>query len=96
MYQNLTWKDDGEEDDLEHSHLADRGRHGKKIASSGEKRKCVFEPEVTQNTLNACQYSKRPQSALGLGFVDKSARTDHESNCSYRYEESDISQENNA
>ena len=89
-------KDDGEEDHSEHSHPADRGRHGKKIASSGEKRKYGFEPEVTLNKLYACQNSKCPHSALGLGFVDKSSRTDHESNCSYRSEESDISKENNA
>ncbi|XWS44897.1 hypothetical protein CRYUN_Cryun15aG0089200 [Craigia yunnanensis] len=89
-------KDDGEEDDSEHSHPSDKSRHGKKIASSGEKRKCVFEPEVTLNKLYACQNSNCSQSKLGLGFVDKISRTDYESNCSYRSEENDISQENNA
>ncbi|XWS33300.1 hypothetical protein CRYUN_Cryun22dG0069600 [Craigia yunnanensis] len=43
-------KDDREEDDSEHGHPADRGRHGKKIASSGEKKKCVFEPETVSHT----------------------------------------------
>ncbi|XVE83173.1 hypothetical protein DITRI_Ditri16bG0066500 [Diplodiscus trichospermus] len=89
-------KDDAEEGDSEHSHLADKGRHGKKFTGSGEKRKCDFEPEVTLKALYASQNSKCPQSALGLGFPDKSSRIDQESSCSYRSEESDISQENNA
>ncbi|XVE86750.1 hypothetical protein DITRI_Ditri18aG0058700 [Diplodiscus trichospermus] len=86
----------GEEDDSEHSQLVHDGRHGKEIATSGDKRKCAFEREVTLNALYACQNSQCPHSVLGLGFADKSSRTDHESSCSYRSEESDISQENNA
>ncbi|XVF17212.1 hypothetical protein REPUB_Repub10bG0099900 [Reevesia pubescens] len=59
-------KDDGEEDHSELSHSADKGRHAKKIASSGEKRKCGFERDVTLNRLYACQNSKCPQSTLAL------------------------------
>ncbi|XVF58942.1 hypothetical protein PTKIN_Ptkin07bG0106900 [Pterospermum kingtungense] len=50
--------DDGDEED-------DTSGQGKKIASSGEKRKCVFEPEVALHTLYACQNFNCPQSASG-------------------------------
>ncbi|GMI67913.1 hypothetical protein HRI_000460600 [Hibiscus trionum] len=86
-------KDDGEEQDSEHSHPADRGKHDENIVISGDKRKCVFEREVTPSTLYACQHSMCPRSALELGFTGKSSRSDHESSCSYRSKESDLSQE---
>ncbi|KAK6238019.1 hypothetical protein QUC31_003488 [Theobroma cacao] len=88
-------KDDGGGDDSEHINTDDKGKHAEKIACSGEKRKCNFEREVTLNTLYACQNVKCPQSALELGFGDRSSRTDHESNCAYRSEVSDINQEDN-
>ncbi|KAK8586685.1 hypothetical protein V6N13_085711 [Hibiscus sabdariffa] len=63
-------EDGREENDSEHSHPAENRSHGKRIASSGDKRKCA------QNFEN---YS----SELGQGFLNKSSRTDHESSCSY-------------
>ncbi|KAK8716242.1 hypothetical protein V6N13_043558 [Hibiscus sabdariffa] len=86
-------KDDGEEQDSEHSLPADKGKHDENIAISGDKRKCVFEREVTPNTLYACQNLMCPRSSLELGFTGKSSRSDHESSCSYRSKESDLSQE---
>ncbi|XWS41540.1 hypothetical protein CRYUN_Cryun17cG0090500 [Craigia yunnanensis] len=44
----------------------------------------------------AIQLMRAGMSTLGLGFTDESSRIDHESSCSYRSEESDIGQENNA
>ncbi|MBA0803388.1 hypothetical protein Gohar_013601 [Gossypium harknessii] len=63
-------KDDREEDDSQHSPPADNRRHGKRIASSGEKRKCAKTFE------GYC-------SEFRLGFLNKSSRTDHESSSSY-------------
>ncbi|GMP26158.1 hypothetical protein CsSME_00002727 [Camellia sinensis var. sinensis] len=53
-----------------------------------EKRKCVFEGEEgVVGALYACQNLKCPQSELGLGFVDRNLRTEHESQCSYQIDE---------
>ncbi|KAK5843357.1 putative ETHYLENE INSENSITIVE 3-like 4 protein [Gossypium arboreum] len=86
-------KDDEEEQDSEYSLAADEGKHGEKITVSGEKRKCLFKRQVTPNTIYACQNSMCPRSALELGFTGKNTRSDHESSCSYRSKESDVSQE---
>ncbi|KAJ0096305.1 hypothetical protein Patl1_27250 [Pistacia atlantica] len=56
----------------------------KKDKHGSEKKKCVFKREVQENTLYACQNLKCPQSEIGVGFVDKNSRSDHESLCSYR------------
>ncbi|XP_057500881.1 putative ETHYLENE INSENSITIVE 3-like 4 protein [Actinidia eriantha] len=73
----------------------DDGEEGEEVAinlyRSGDKRKCVFEREVTVNALFACQNLECPRSELGLGFVDKNSRTEHESQCSYRNNETQIS-----
>ncbi|OMP04122.1 hypothetical protein COLO4_09934 [Corchorus olitorius] len=63
-------------------------------SSSDHKRKCVFEREVTINTLYACQNLECPHSTSESGFMGKSSRIDHESVCAYRSEESETSQEN--
>ncbi|KDP46866.1 hypothetical protein JCGZ_24075 [Jatropha curcas] len=57
-----------------------------------EKRKCVFDREACVDKLYASKNSQCPQSQLGLGFVGKNSRIDHE--YVYRPEESDITQEN--
>ncbi|XP_031249942.1 putative ETHYLENE INSENSITIVE 3-like 4 protein [Pistacia vera] len=68
----------------------------KKDEHGSEKRKCVFEREVQENTLYACQNSKCQQNEIGVGFVDKNSRGDHESQCSYRADqESEHSAEEN-
>ncbi|OMO56019.1 hypothetical protein CCACVL1_26802 [Corchorus capsularis] len=84
-------KDDGEE---ETGH--DKGKKAKNpIASSSDhKRKCVFEREVTINTLYACQNLECPHSSSELGFMGKSSRIDHEFVCAYRSEASETSQDN--
>lgn len=70
------------------------GRNKEKHAS--EKRKCMFEREVQENTLYACQNLKCPQSEIGLGFVNKNSGSDHESQCSYKTDqESEHSTEEN-
>ncbi|KAE8693256.1 putative type I inositol polyphosphate 5-phosphatase [Hibiscus syriacus] len=86
-------KDDREEEDLEHSHPDDRGKQGERIAISKDKRKWFFDREVTPSTLFACQNSMCPHSALELGFTGRSSRSEHESSCSYKSKESDVSQE---
>ncbi|KAE8709444.1 putative ETHYLENE INSENSITIVE 3-like 4 protein [Hibiscus syriacus] len=91
--KNSPDKDDREEQDLEHSYPADRGKQVEKIAISGDKRKCIFEREVSPSTLYACQTSMCSHSALELVFTGKSSRSDHELSCSYRSKESDASQE---
>lgn len=60
-------------------------------SDGGEKRKRVFELEVLEDMMYSCQNARRPQSELGLGFVDKNSRSDHESHCTYRPGESDNS-----
>ncbi|KAL7255102.1 hypothetical protein ACSBR1_009298 [Camellia fascicularis] len=53
-----------------------------------KKRKCVFEGEEgVVGALYACQNLKCPQSELGLGFVDRNLRTEHESQCGYWIDE---------
>lgn len=59
-----------------------------------EKRKCVFDQEVTKGTLYACQNSLCPLSEVRLGFLDKNSRIDHEFHCAYRTEGDGNSQEN--
>lgn len=50
-----------------------------------DKRKCAFEREIaTEIVLYACQNLQCPQSGLGLGFPDKTSRTEHEQICPHR------------
>ncbi|KAB2094245.1 hypothetical protein ES319_A02G143800v1 [Gossypium barbadense] len=91
----VTWSKvvNQEEALLKLTEKSDEGKHGEKITVSGEKRKCLFKRQVTPNTIYACQNSMCPRSALELGFTGKNTRSDHESSCSYRSKESDVSQE---
>lgn len=61
----------------------------------GEKRKCVFEREIVNDTQYACESSKCPQGELGFGFVDKNSRSDHESHCTYTTDEGESNDGNN-
>lgn len=60
------------------------GDRGVSDGDNRGKRKCTFEAEVGDTLLYACQNLLCPQSEIGLGFVDKNARSDHESSCAYR------------
>ncbi|KAJ7945383.1 Ethylene insensitive 3-like protein [Quillaja saponaria] len=59
--------------------------------SISEKRKRVIDQDQNTNVdkLYACQNTECPQSEMALGFVDKNARTDHESLCAYRTNHND-------
>ncbi|XP_038892572.1 putative ETHYLENE INSENSITIVE 3-like 4 protein [Benincasa hispida] len=49
------------------------------------KRKCTFEQVTTSDsTLYPCQNQWCPQSKALMGFVDKNARSEHETQCVYR------------
>ncbi|KAK7369372.1 hypothetical protein VNO80_11409 [Phaseolus coccineus] len=49
-----------------------------------EKRKSVIDLDATTDKLYACQYYQCPQSEMGMGFLDKNSRMNHESHCGYR------------
>ncbi|ESW31626.1 hypothetical protein PHAVU_002G253900 [Phaseolus vulgaris] len=49
-----------------------------------EKRKSVIDLDATTDKLYACQYYHCPQSEMGMGFLDKNSRMNHESHCGYR------------
>ncbi|MCD7451942.1 hypothetical protein HAX54_014206 [Datura stramonium] len=54
------------------------------ILRKNDKRKSIFEQDVNmEDVMYACQNMNCPQSELGLGFVDKNSRIEHESSCSY-------------
>ena len=63
----------------------DKDHKDEKYYSS--KRKCTFDRKASFDQSYACQYAECPLSQTGFGFVDRNLRTDHESNCSYRLEE---------
>ncbi|XP_048232255.1 putative ETHYLENE INSENSITIVE 3-like 4 protein isoform X2 [Ricinus communis] len=58
-----------------------------------EKRKCAFDREASMDRLYACQNLQCPESEVGLGFLEKNSRADHQFQCAYRAE-SDVDQEN--
>ncbi|KAG5029705.1 hypothetical protein JHK82_013294 [Glycine max] len=54
-----------------------------------EKRKSdVFDLDAVVDKLYACQYYQCPQSLMGMGFLNKNSRMNHESLCAYRTNES--------
>uniref|UniRef100_A0A0A0KWG3 Ethylene insensitive 3-like DNA-binding domain-containing protein n=1 Tax=Cucumis sativus TaxID=3659 RepID=A0A0A0KWG3_CUCSA len=69
-----------EEEDKEEEHNKNRDKQ-----SSDEimtKRKCVFEQEpILESLLYPCQNQWCPQSEAVMGFMDKKARTEHETQC---------------
>lgn len=72
-----------EEEEEEKEHEKNRGEQG--TDGIMEKRKCIFEEEaVADSILYPCQNQWCPQSEVLMGFMDKNARTEHETQCIYR------------
>ncbi|CAK7334581.1 unnamed protein product [Dovyalis caffra] len=82
------------ENDKEEEQGGRVGDAGNSNLNVSEKRKCVFDREIAEDTLYACQNLACPLSVGRSGFVDRNSRTDHEFSCAYRTEDSDNSQEN--
>lgn len=71
---------DDDDEEEEHQNRAEQGT-GEIIA----KRKCTFEREAgSDSAVFACQNEWCPQSEAPMGFADKNARTEHETQCIYR------------
>lgn len=83
----------------EEAPIVGKGKHVNvpscRTSNVGEKRKCVFEREIVNDTQYACESSKCPQGELGFGFVDKNSRSDHESHCTYTTDEGESNDGNN-
>ncbi|XP_015075031.1 putative ETHYLENE INSENSITIVE 3-like 4 protein [Solanum pennellii] len=63
----------------------------KMLTKDDKGKSIIFDDDVSmEDVVYASQNMNCPQSVLGLGFVDKNLRIEHESSCSYGKVESDI------
>ncbi|XP_052197187.1 putative ETHYLENE INSENSITIVE 3-like 4 protein [Diospyros lotus] len=85
-----TWDEDGDENQQQGGKNNNNDNEKNNNLHRTERRKCVFEGEDGEALLYACQNSGCPLSEFGSGFVGKNTRTEHEFQCNYRADETEV------